>query len=306
MGMSWVAGSVRGKSLIRRRLGREGARSAAASTSLELAIARLIGSPYVHGVRVGQSLAEAQRGISATALWNVRVLAGWLPRGGVEVLRTLAGPWEIANVSLSFASMQGAPFGTPYELGALATLSHRLGEAATPGQVRRCLAGSSWGDPGTDEPPGIVAWMRLRWAERVAEGVPGASGWAAGYLAMMLARDLFVAGRRPGRHGWPTAPLGTGWVRAGSIPDLARRVAPDARWSLAGVEDGSGLWSAEARWWSTVEREALARQGRFRPGSAEDVVAHVALLGADAWRTRAALEIASRGGQPMEAYDALG
>jgi hypothetical protein len=32
----------------------------------------------------------------------------------------------------------------------------------------------------------------------------------------------------------------------------------------------------------------------------------VALLGVDAWRTRAALEVASRGGQEIEAFDALG
>lgn len=306
MGMSWVAGSVRGRSLTRRRLGRDGARAVAASPSLEVAVQQLVRSPYVHDVRVGQSLAQAQRGVAATALWHVRVLAGWLPRGGVDVARTLAGPWEIANVSFILASMQGAPLATSHELGALATISRRLGGASTPGQVRRSLVVSPWGDPGSDVPSEILSWMRLRWAERVAAAVPGAFDWAAGYLAMMVARDLFVAGRRPGRRGWPTSPLGTGWERAGSIPDLAGRVPPSARWSLAGIEDGAGLWSAEARWWSTVERVALERHARFRPGSPEDVVASVALLGVDAWRSRAALEVASRGGQPIEAFDALG
>ena len=306
MGMAWVAGGVRGRSLMRRRLGRSGARAVATSPTLELAIGQLLHSPYVHDVRVGQSLAEAQRSVSATALWHVRVLAGWLPRQGAEVVRTLAGAWEIANSSLVLASMRGALPVTPYELGALATIPRRYLSASTPSDIRRLLVASAWGDPYTDEPSELLSWMRLRWGERVAAMVPGASDWAAGYLALMVARQLFVDGRRPDRRPWPVSPLGTDWEKASSIPDLARRLAPRARWTLAGVEDGVGLWSAEARWWSTIERVALERQHRIRPGSAEEVVASAVVLGADAWRTRAALEVASRGGQDLEAFDALG
>jgi hypothetical protein len=278
----------------------------AASPSLELAIDQLLHSPYVHDVRVGQSLAEAQRSVSATALWHIRVLAGWLPRRGAEVVRTLAGAWEIANLSLALASMRGAARVTPFELGDLATISRRYLSASTPSDLRRLLAVSAWGDPFTDEPAELLGWMRLRWGERVAAVVPGASDWAAGYLALEIARALFVDGRRPGRRGWPVSPLGTGWENGTSIPDLARRLAPRARSTLAGVEDLTGLWSAEARWRSAIERMALERQSRIRPGSAEEVVASAVVLGADAWRTRAALEVASRGGQPLEAFDALG
>jgi hypothetical protein len=306
MGMSWVAGGVRGRSLMRRRLGRIGARAVATSPSLELAIGQLVRSPYVHDVRVGQSLAEAQRSVSATALWHVRVLAGWLPREGAEVVRTLAGAWEIANLSLVLASMRGAPPVAPYELGALATIPRRYLSASAPSDIRRLLVVSVWGDPYTDEPSELLSWMRLRWGERVAAVVPGSSDWAAGYLALLVARQLFVDGRRPDRRRWPVSPLGTDWEKASSIPDLARRLAPQARWTLAGVEDGAGLWSADARWWSTIERAALERQHRIRPGSAEEVVASVVVLAADAWRTRAALEVASRGGQELEAFDALG
>ncbi|MGZ8513467.1 MAG: hypothetical protein ACXW4H_00350 [Candidatus Limnocylindrales bacterium] len=306
MGTAWVAGGVRGSSLLRRRLGRAEARAVAARPSLELAIDQLVRSPYVHDVRVGQSLAEAQRSVSATALWHVRVLAGWLPREGAEVVRTLAGAWEIANVSLVLASIRGAAPVTPYELGALATIPRRYLSASTPREIRRSLVASTWGDPFTDEPAELLGWMRLRWGERVAASVPGASSWAAGYLALMVARALFVDGRRPDRRGWPVSPLGIGWENASSIPDLARRLPPRARWTLAEVEDGSELWSAEARWWSAIERMALERQHWIRPGSAQGVVASVVVLAADAWRTRAALEVASRGGQELEAFDALG
>jgi hypothetical protein len=291
---------------MRRRLGRTEARAVATCPSLELAIGQLVRSPYVHDVRVGQSLAEAQRAVSATALWHVRVLAGWLPRKGAEVVRTLAGAWEIANLSLILASMRGAPPVTPYDLGALATIPRRYLSASAPGDIRRLLKVSVWGDPYTDEPSELLTWMRLRWGERVAAVVPGASDWAAGYLALAVARAVFVDVRRPDRRGWPVSPLGTDWEKASSIADLARRLPPAARWTLAGVEDGAELWTAEARWWSTIEHAALERQQRIRPGSADEVVASVVVLWADAWRTRAALEVASRGGQELEAFDALG
>ena len=278
----------------------------AASGSLELAIDRLVRSPYGHDVRVGQSLAEAQRSVSATALWHVRILAGWLPRGGAEVVRALAGTWEIANLSLALASMRGAPPVAPYELGALASIPRRHRSASSAWDIRTALAASAWGAPSTDEPAEMLSWMRLRWGERVAATVPGASGWAAGYLALMVARELFVDKRRPNRHEWPVSPLGAGWENASSIADLAGRLPLRARWTLAGVEDGTGLWSAEARWWAAVERMSLARAHSMRPGDAESVVAGVMVLEADAWRTRAALEVASRGGQGLEAFDVLG
>lgn len=306
MGVSWVAGSVRGRALARRRLGRDAAREVAASPSLTVAVDRLARSPYARDVHAGQSLVEAQQAVAATALWHLRVLAGWLPRGGADVVRTLAGPWEIANVTLALASLEGAPPVGGHELGTLASVSRRLADASTSGQVRRALTLSPWGDPGSEAAGEILGWMRMRWAERVARTVPGASDPAVGYLALLVARALFVEDRRPGRRGWPTSPLGTGWERASSIPDLAARLRAPAREALAGVGDPSGLWSAEARWLSTVERGALARHERFRPGSPEDVVASVAILGLDAWRTRAALEVASRGGRPMEVFDALG
>ena len=42
-------------------------------------------------------LGSAQRAIAETALWHVRVLAGWMPPRGIELVRILAAWFELAN-----------------------------------------------------------------------------------------------------------------------------------------------------------------------------------------------------------------
>ena len=95
MPASWVAASLRAQSLSRHRLGRDGARAVAAERSLDGALRRLSATAYGHDVAVGQSLEDAQDAVWAAVLWDLRVVAGWLPRAGADVVRTLAGHWEI-------------------------------------------------------------------------------------------------------------------------------------------------------------------------------------------------------------------
>lgn len=305
MSRPWVAGSVRARSLARHRLGAEGIRAIAASASLESALALLANSIYARDVRLDQSLAEAQRAVSNTALWHLRVLTGWLPGGGADIARLIAGYWEMANVSAVLGALESARPPTLFDLGALRATGRRLHDARSPRQVRTALAHSPWGDPGSNDGAEIVSWLRMRWAERLALNVPASPRWASGLLAIFLARELFVAGRRPDMKGWPTSPLGTGWERATTVTELAARLPTQCRWSLEGVVDGADLWRAEARWWRGIESAALAHLARFRPGRPEDVVACIALLGVDAWRTRAGLTLAAHGGQPIEAFDEL-
>ena len=68
--------------------------------------------------------------------------------------------------------------------------------------------------------------------------------------------------------------------------------------------DPTGLWRAEAGWWRRVEQDgfALLHRGRF---DAAPLIGAAAVLAADAWRVRAALEIAARGGMPLEVFDAV-
>ena len=126
MSTSWVAGTVRATALARRRLGAAGAREVAAGPDLTEALTRLASTPYGHDLRVTDTLAEAQRAVGASLLWHLRVLSGWLPRGGAETMRLLAGGFEVANADEHVAGLTGRSAGPTYELGMLETAWSRL------------------------------------------------------------------------------------------------------------------------------------------------------------------------------------
>ncbi|HEY7667827.1 MAG TPA: hypothetical protein VIE12_06835 [Actinomycetota bacterium] len=305
MGAAWVAGTVRARLLARRRLGRARARELARAPSLVSALRILTDSPYRHDVEATMSLPAAQRAVEATALWHLRVLAGWLPPGGAEMVRTFAGRWEIENVDDRLVSFLGIAVPPPFALGSLATSWPRIAEAVSVTEVRGILAASPWGDPGGDDAAEIALGLQLGWARRLARAVPAAADLAAGWSAVLVARSVFV-GDRPAAELRPRpAELGADWVGARSVRELADRVPRDARWVLEGVAEPQDVWRAEARWWSRLETEGLALLST--PGPAPRVVAgSAAVLTADAWRTAGALEMAARGGRGIEVFDAVG
>jgi hypothetical protein len=296
---------VRAGSLARRRLGAAAARGLAASASLEGATAVLAATPYRHGVRAGQDLAGAQRGVTITLLWHLRVLAGWLPRDGERMLRLLAGWFEIANVDDLLQRLAGRPAEEPLQLGALATTWPRCAHARSAAELRTTLATSPWGDPGGATAREVQLGMRLSWAARLSR-LDRAAPWAAGAAALLVARERFVAGRdlpaTPRRQA--TRLLGQKALAATSLAELRRRLPDPAGWVLAGIEDPVDLWRAEAGWWSRVERDGFQLLDAARFGAAP-VLGAVAVLSADAQRVRAALELAARGGRPLEVLDAL-
>jgi hypothetical protein len=300
-----VAGTVRARSLARRRLGAGAARSLAASASLEDATAVLAAGSYRQGVRAGQDLAGAQRGVTLTLLWHLRVLAGWLPREGDRMLRLLAGWFEIANVDELLQQLAGGHAEEPLPLGALATAWPRCAHARSPAELRATLATSPWGDPGGETAWEVQLGMRLSWAARLSR-LDRVAPWAAGAAALLVARERFVAGRdlpaAPQRQA--TRLLGREALAATSLAELRRRLPDTAGWPLAGVEDPVDLWRAEAGWWSGVERDGLELLHATGFGPAP-VLGAVAVLGSDAQWVRAALELAARGGRPLEVFDAL-
>lgn len=233
MSLGWTAGTVRAKALLSRRCGAEGARELAARPALDEALHVLAAGPYRHDVRPGQTLAEAEHAVGATLLWHMRVLAGWQPRRGAEVLRLLAGWFEIANVVEHMRALNGQRAGQPYRLGALATAWPQLARTSTQRQLRRALAASVWADPGEDTPASIATGMQLAWATRVAVGVPEAAAWAAGGAALLVARELFLS-----RHRLPDSAarkaavvLGADAVGTSSLAGFAGQLGPAARWS---------------------------------------------------------------------------
>jgi hypothetical protein len=283
MGAGWVAGVARARALRTRCLGPDGIGEVAASRTLDDALRYLAATPYRHGITPGATPAEAQRAVSAALLWHLRVLAGWQPATGAQAVRALAAGFEISN--------------TEHHLSAIAWT--RLARSRTPSELRTALAASDWGDPGGDSPAALATGLRVSAAVRLATAVPDAARWAAARLALLFGREVFVVGRRlPNVSVQRSARLlGPRAVGAGSYADFRQTLPADTRWVLDDVDEAADLWRAEARWWDVVERDGqeLLRRSSFGPGP---VVGAVALLSADAWRTRGALELAARGGGP--------
>lgn len=303
-GISFVAGAVRARAMSGRCVGAAASRQLATSVGLGEAIEAMRGTPYGHDVRAGQTLAEAQAGVAATLLWHLRVLAGWLPGRGVEPIRAVAAWYEISNTDQLLRRLHGRPAAPPFRLGALAVAWPRIAVAPTPEALRTVLAGSAWGDPGAATPRAILLNMRLAWAQRVA-ALPSARRWAAGAVALTVARERWVTGRDlDGPAGARAAALvGRPASAAQTFHEYVRALPAQAAWALRGVAAADGLWRAEALWWHRVEHDgrALLRDARFDDRAA---LAAAVVLAADAWRVRAALACAA-GDAPIETFDAI-
>jgi hypothetical protein len=282
----------------------------AAAGTLGEAVRQLSTTPYRRFLAADATVAQAQRAVSATLLWHLRVLAGWLPRAGVEALRALAAGFEIVNAEDRLRSIIAARAeqGTrqPYRLGALATAWGRLERAGTPGEFRAVLVGSSWGDPGGEELAAVAVALRIAAAERTVSAVPPAQRWAAGRAALLTARGGFVTGRPLPEPAARRAArlLGSRAVAAESFARFQQELPATARWAVDGIDRAEDLWRAEERWWAVLDRDGreLVRGSRY---GLAPVVGAVAVLSVDAWRVRAALALAARGGGPLEAFDAL-
>ncbi len=295
MSAGWVAGSVRARALARRRLGREGVRRLAALGSLADAQRTLAKTAYGRDVRPGQDLAATQHAVAAALLWDLRVLAGWLPPQGLPMLRVLAAWFEIANVDELLAGLAGQAAEPEFELGALATAWPRLRHCRGLAELRMALAASAWRDPGGESATAIRLGMRTRWADWVAGLGEPARSWAAD------ARELLPGGRTNGLPGGPRPvragaraagrSLAAGRVQATAVPRDERSWQPEA------------AWRAEVAWRGRVERDGLALL-RTSSLDRDVVLGTVAVLACDAWRTAAAVEAAARGGT-LEAFDEL-
>jgi hypothetical protein len=248
--------------------------------------------------------AEAQRSIGATLLWNLRLIAGWVPPGGAVMVQALAAWFEIANVEERLAYLAGGEHPPPYELGRLAIAWPAVSVATTRDDIRGALASSAWRSPKASDATSIVLWLRFRWAEWVAVNVPLAAAWSASASTLLAARALFVEPNSTG--ALPPHPYGLppSWRDAATVDELRARSPRQTSWVLDGVSEVSDLWRGEASWWSRVRRDASEALVRSRYGP-DVVVAAIALLGYDAWLSRAAVAAAARGDAGKGAFDAV-
>ena len=307
MSAGWSAAVVRGRGLCRRRLGYAGAVRLASCTTLADALDSLAPTAYGRELREGMDLAAAQRAVSATVLWHMRVLAGWGPPLGARPLRLLAGEFEVANITFHLARLNGNAVPAPFALGSLALSWPSISSAQSAGELRRALAASPWGDPGTEDLGSVRLALEFAWARLVLEGATEAGDWAVARAAVALAKVLAngaLAALGPPARRDATRVLGSRWQRASSPGDLARNVPRAAARVLEGVSGPEDLWRAEARQWRLLESSALTLIARTPPGAAGPIGVAGALA-ADAWRTRLALAIAATGGGELsEVVDA--
>lgn len=305
MGASQVAGSVRARLLLQHRAGPETAHLVAQAGSLESAVG-ILGATGVIPPARDPSLETAQREIAAALALRVRLLAAWLPRDAAAGLRAIASWFELSNIEDRLAYLGGAELRSPFELGMLSSIWTEAAAAQSVDELRRLLAGSSWGDPGSSDPEDVHLALRLAWARRVESQVPAARAWAAGAVAILLAAELFVAGRPADGDLVRRAGLGGAWIGATGPADLRQLLPAHAAWALDGVDDETQLWQAELAWWRRVRSDAqMLVGGRLEGGDV--VLGTVALLAHDAMLLSAALGAAAAGGgsAAREVVDAL-
>jgi hypothetical protein len=280
-----------------RRLGDDGVHDLAARQSLDDALRFLMASSYGQSVRADFNAILARHAITETTLWNLRVLAGWLPPRGVDLVRKIAGWFEILNIEgHAVALVAGTRWSeSPVALGALATVWSEAKNTASLDELRATLARSPWNDPGGATLADILLGLRLGWARWLRTILPDAASWGDGALALAIAKGRFLRPADGRSRSLPRiAELGSGWRAATDVADLARRVPSTARWVFADVHSAEDLWQAEHLWWERVDHDAASLLRHARLGRTVVVVAAM-LLVTDCWRVQAALDRAARG-----------
>jgi len=264
-------------------------------------------------------LGAAQHAVAASLLWNMRVLAGWLPRGHVDVVRLFAAGFEVANLDEHLSTLQhlstpqGVPTDPPYSLGTLDTSWSRLSSTTALTGIAEVLETSRWQVRGCRTPRELALGLRLAWADAVVAGLPEAAGWARAGAALLVLKEVALEDHRLTeplalRASYVLGPAFAGALssRPGDLARLRDDLPSGARWVLDGIDQIQDLWRGEAAWWHRVEQDGFA----LLRGSGYDrkpVVGALAVLAVDAWRVRAALETAARGGaEPtLEAFDGV-
>jgi hypothetical protein len=294
----WIAGAVRGRGLARHQLGSSGAERLGACHGIDDALAMLAGTTYERAARAGPNLEVVQHAVGAQALWHLRILAGWVPPGGVRVIQALAGWFEIANVEdMAVAALRadaGPPSPGPFELGRLSTLWRRARRSGTLAELREAVAATGWRDPGGDTVEDLLVGLWLGWAGLLHQAVAERREWGSGLAAMVLAQDRFL----PGGVGRQTSlrrvqGVGDRWWDTTDLESYIAALPVAAAWVFAGVGRTEELWLAEETWWGRLAEDGadLIRTEQLGRGT---VVGAAAVILADAHLTQVALSRAVR------------
>jgi hypothetical protein len=227
MRSDWVAASVRARSMAQRRVGAGTCRTIAAAPGLPAATTQLADTVYGRELKSAQTLSQTHRATRRTVLWQLRVLAGWLPAGGTRLIRAAAAAFEADNILALDLRLRRQETGISsalspaFDLGGLATAWPRLSTAATDEELRAALASSPWGDPGPET--ALADILTLVWVRRLAAEAAAVRPWAAAAVALIAARLVLVEGTAPAPRlvALLRPLLGTGWTAATGTTELS-------------------------------------------------------------------------------------
>ena len=301
----WVAASVRARSMAQRRVGGGTSRALAAKPSLTAALSVLTESVYAQRLHGVAGLAAAERAIHETFLWQLRVLAGWLPASGTVLARTMAATYEIENVVALALQLDGGPTAPePFRLGALATAWPRLALAGSAGDLAAVLRTTGWGDVGDGGPGRLRETLTVAWARKLSAVAPATQPWCDAVCVLAAAQGLTPHTRpAPQRLLHLLRPvLGRSWEDAGSISEFRDALPPRLRAVVRDIESPRELWRAEARAHSEIEKNGFRLLHDSMPGP-DVVVGAMAVLSMDAWRVCAALAAAAVSAGASEVLD---
>lgn len=323
MRSDWVAASVRARSMAQRRAGAGTCRFVAAAPNLQAGLERLSDSAYSDELRAAQTLPGANLATRRTVLWQLRVMAGWLPAGGARLVRAAAAVFEADNILAlelrlrrgqtvqgpgTTAGSRDAAAGMPdqqfFDLGGLATAWPRLRTAGSEQELRLILSASPWGDPGTES--ALADVLSVVWLRRLTSEAAEVRPWAASAGALLCARLVLVNRTAPDpRLLALLRPLvGTGWTGADTPEALRASLPPAAARALEPVADPMDLWRAEAALATRVEADGFRLLRAGLPGP-DVVLGAMAVLAVDAWRVRAGLAAAAVNAGSSEVLNAV-
>lgn len=325
-GGSWIAASVRARSLAHGRLGPGGVHAVLTAPDRERGLQVAAASLYHDLVDLADpadladlaDLATARRDPAAVEhqigdalLWRLRVLAGWLPPGGTGVLRSIAAYFERENIlrrarALHNIAAEETDEAGDYVLGGLASSWAAASRARDDAALRSALAASPWGDPVDVDPVTLADTLTLAAWRRLVAVAPITRPWARDAAVLLAARLKVI------EHGTPTdrqralaAPLiGREWASATDLDELRASLAPSARTSVDGVDGPDELWRAESALVARIDDGAVRMLRVARPGP-DVVLAAAATLMVDGWRLRAALTAVGDPAAVTEVHDVV-
>jgi hypothetical protein len=307
MSADWVAASVRARSMAKRRVGAGASRTIASERCLADGLARLADSVYAARLVGCTTLAAAERATRDTVLWQLRVLAGWVPASGTRLIRAAAGAFERDNIlALADGISTRRPTAAPFELGALATAWTRLREATSLDELVAGLRRSAWGDCGSQDTTALRDVLTIVWLRRLAEAASAARPWTEAMCTLTVARILLVDRAVPSpRIIQLVRPLiGENWQHAHDLAALQASLPRSTHALFRGILSPADLWHAETGLRMTCEADGFRLLRTSVPGP-DVVLGGIAVLAMDAWRVRAALATAAAGSGPSEVLDVV-